>query len=201
LEGKRKEQIGGAEMTRNAQIRDLKPGAGKTWWQTHLSARWPDIERRFQESRVVYWSPGNSMPLELFAYLREASLCFSMGRFLATLSLSGALVEVILNKDPRLAKRSDLRRIGNWILLNNNNLAIAKSEGLPVSELLDSGENPHAPDAIRFVDSRNKIAHGDLATYQPDLPERNPEWEREARDQLQKAMRFLVSWFNSAVAI
>ncbi len=187
-------------MIRNAQIRDLKPGAGKTWWQTHLTTRWPDIERRFQESRSVYWSPGNAIPLELFAYLREAKLCFSLGHFLATLLLSGALAELILNKDLRLAKRSDLRRIGNWILLNNNNLAIAKSEGLPVSELLDSGENIHAPNAIRFVQSRNKIAHGDLSTYQPDLPERNAEWERAARDQLQKAMRFLVSWFNSGVA-
>jgi len=188
-------------MTREAKILTLKPGAGKLWWETHLNSRWTDVEQRFQRAGSVYWHPASAMPLELFAYLREASLCFSLGRFLATVSLMGALVEIILNRDPRLTGRTDLRRISRWITLNNNNLAVAESKGLPVAELIDSGETVSAPEPIRFVRSRNKIAHGDLAMYEVDLPEHNASWEKEAYDQLSKGQRFLIAWFNSDVSI
>ena len=112
--------------------------------------------------------------------------------------MSSALVEIIINRDSRMANRQGVHRVDGWASLSNRNLREARETGLPVVELLDSGEdlaNDQPP--IRFVRLRHKVAHGDLRDFPEALSEYSPPYEDEARDQLNKAMRFLIVWFNS----
>lgn len=137
------------------------------------------------------------MPFALFSQLREATECYTLARFLAAISLASALVESILNRDSRLATRSDLRRIEGWILLNNPNLLAAGEAGLPVRELLEPHESPAAQAPVRFVALRSTIAHGDREDFPSRQGECSPVLEGAARAQLDKAARFLVAWFNT----
>ncbi len=180
-----------------AEIRQLREGASVRWWREFLRSHGTEVQRRSAEAGVVFWSPATTMPRDLFSYIREASLCYSLARFLATIALSSALVETILNRDPRLRKREGLRRIDNWILLNNKNLKIAQVAGLPVDELLQRGEVATQKTPLRFVALRNKIAHGDLGDFPDHLSDYSPTFESAAKDQLLLATKFLVAWFNT----
>lgn len=137
------------------------------------------------------------MPLDLFSYSREAGLSFTIGRYLATIVLSSASVEVILNKDRR-TKQAHLSRVGGWATLNNKNLEVAAGSGLPAHLLICDDENLGDPTAVRFVKRRNKVAHGDIADIFRNLTDYDPVAEQEALDQLTKADHFLVEWFNTA---
>jgi len=58
---------------------------------------------------MIYWGPAEKMPLDLFSYIREAGICFSVAGFLATIVFSSTAVELELHrdgrtKDPQLAK-------------------------------------------------------------------------------------------------
>ena len=181
-----------------ADHREVKPGFGKTWWQGYLADMGEGVDRRFAETGVVYWVPAEAMPLDLFSYLREASLCFSVSRFLAAISMSSGLVEIIINRDARVATRTGVHRIDGWASLSNRNLREARDAGLPVTELLDGGEdvaNDQPP--IQFVRLRHKVAHGDLRDFPEALTDYSPPYEDEAKNQLSKAMKFLIAWFNS----
>jgi len=52
--------------------------------------------------QFVCWNPAASCPNDIFAYCREATFCFTDKRYLATIAMATALVELILNKDSRM---------------------------------------------------------------------------------------------------
>ncbi|MDA2913260.1 hypothetical protein MYX77_04755 [Acidobacteriia bacterium AH_259_A11_L15] len=176
----------------------VKPEGGRKWWRGYFEAKGDDVARRFSEAGAIYWKPAQAMPLDLFSYLREASLCFSVSRFLAAISMSSALVEIIISRDSRMAGRPNVHRIYGWATLNNRNLREAMEAGLPVDVLCEDGENlGEGQPPIRFVRLRHRLAHGDLRDFPEALADYSPPYEEEASGQLNKAMRFLVAWFNS----
>ncbi len=181
----------------HATLRALPEAAGLAWWTDFLARHRADIGRRAAEAKVISWHPGPAMPLDLFSYLREATGCYTLARFLAVISLASALVEAILNRDSRLAERGDLRRVDGWILLNNRNLLRASAAGLPVRELLGAAEAVEDEAPLSFIHVRNRITHGHLAGFPGQLSDDAPALEAAARTQLDKASRFLVAWFNT----
>lgn len=181
----------------HATLRGLREAAGFAWWTDFLARHCADVARRAAEAKVISWHPGPAMPLDLFSYLREATGCYTLARFLAAISLASALVEAILNRDSRLAGRGDLQRVDGWILLNNRNLLRASEAGLPVRELLGPAEAAADEAPLSFIHLRNRIAHGHLAGFPGQLSDESPALEGAARTQLDKASRFLVAWFNT----
>jgi hypothetical protein len=181
-----------------ASLREPAEDAGQLWWGTFFKKQAAQINRRFRLARIIYWSPSVKMPLDLFSYIREAALCFTVARFLSTIVLSSSAVELILNRDQRTRNHPELRRIGGWATLNNQNLAIAGAQGLPVSVLVSEGENLAAGQPVRFVARRNKVAHGEIFSMFRNLTDYDPSAEHEALDQLGKSQRFVVDWFNGA---
>jgi hypothetical protein len=130
-----------------ARFMEPKETAGATWWGHLLESDAAQINKRFRQAQMLYWSPSAKMPLDLFSYIREASTCFTTGRYLACLVLSSSAVELILNRDSRTKHLVDLRRIAGWATLNNQNLDAASRHGLPANKLLrpTSGPSVHAP--------------------------------------------------------
>jgi hypothetical protein len=135
--------------------------------------------------------------MDLFSCTREASRSFAIGCFIGTIALASSIVETILNRDRR-TKGILPNRIRGWATLNNKNLAAAGQRGLPVRSLLETGETLDAREAIAFVRRRNKVSHGDVFDLTRTISDYDPIAEREAIDQLGRADRFLVEWFNSA---
>jgi hypothetical protein len=181
-----------------AQLRQVREGAGQIWWEDYIKSHSAEINRRFGLARTVYWSPAEKMPLDLFSYIREAGLCFGVARFLATIVFASTAVELILNRDGRTKRNPHLRRIGGWVTLNKPNLVIAASEGLPVHILLSEGESLDSEKPVRFVERRNKVAHGEISDMIKNIADYDPKAEVEAFDQLDKGDRFIVEWFNTA---
>lgn len=101
-----------------------------------------------------------------------------------------------MNRDRRTAGLA-LRRIDGWATLNNRNLQAVQAVGLPIAALLSAGEAITDPTPIAFVRRRNKVAHGDFGAFIKTLADYDPVAETDARDQLQKAQRFVVEWFNT----
>jgi hypothetical protein len=182
----------------HASLQEPAVNAGELWWGTFFQKRAAQINRRFRLARIVYWGPSVKMPMDLFSYIREAALCFTVARFLATIVLSSSAVELILNRDRRTQKHQELKRISGWATLNNQNLIVAREQGLPVEVLLSQDENLAHAQPIRFVERRNKVAHGEIAHMIRNLVDYDPAAEQEALDQLSKAERFVVDWFNTA---
>lgn len=181
-----------------ARLMEPKETAGETWWGHFVRSEAGEINKRFRQAQMLYWSPSVKMPLDLFSYIREASTCFTIARYLACLVLSSGAVELILNKDSRTKDLVDLRRIGGWATLSNQNLDIASRYGLPVNSLLSGGENLKNAVPVTFVNRRNKVAHGEIFPLIRDLSDYDPSAEAEALDQLTKSQRFVIEWFNSA---
>ena len=100
----------------------VKSYGGKKWWKGYFDSMGEEVARRFTDAGAIYWTPAEAMPLDLFSYLREASLSFSVSRFLATISMSSALVEIIINRDSRVATRTSVNRMDGWASLSNRNL-------------------------------------------------------------------------------
>jgi hypothetical protein len=182
----------------HASFREPADDAGQIWWGTFFNKHGAEINRRFKLARIVYWGPSVKMPLDLFSYIREAAACFTVARFLATIVLSSSAVELILNRDRRLTGLEGLRKIGGWTTLNNQNLAIAAGQGLPTRVLTSDEETLVGDTPIRFVARRNKVAHGEIAEMFRNLTDYDPGAEQESFDQLSKAQRFVVDWFNTA---
>jgi hypothetical protein len=92
-----------------------------------------------------------------------------------------------------------MRRTGEgWATLNNPNLITADSLGLPVQSLCSAGEQIESTSRLLFVERRNKVAHGDVVHMLSTLSDYDANAEDEALDQIQKAQRFVVDWFNTA---
>jgi hypothetical protein len=181
-----------------ARLYEPREGAGQLWWGNFLQKRAAQIDRRTKLAGILYWTPSVNMPLDLFSYIREAALCFEVARFLSTIVLSSSAVELILNRDRRTRHHAGLRKIGGWATLNNQNLAIAGSQGLPVGSLISAGESLADAQPLKFVTLRNKVAHGEIFHMFRTLTDYDQSAEDEALDQLAKSQRFVVDWFNSA---
>lgn len=181
-----------------ACLREPRDTAGASWWGHFIDSRAVQINKRFQQAKMLYWSSSVNMPLDLFSYIREASLSFTIARYLACLVLSSSAVELILNRDSRTKRLIDLRRIGGWAVLNNQNLDTVSRHGLPVNNLLSAGETLNDAAPVTFVARRNKIAHGEILPLIRDLSDYDSFAEAESLDQLTKSQRFVVEWFNSA---
>ncbi len=139
-----------------ARLMEPKETAGETWWGHLLGSKAAEINKRFSQAQMLYWSPSTKMPLDLFSYVREASLCFTIARYLACLVLSSSAVELVLNRDTRTKDLGDLRRVAGWATLNNQNLDTALRHGLPVNSLLSAGESLKDTTPIAFVNRRRK---------------------------------------------
>lgn len=181
----------------HAALHQLPGAAGLAWWAEFLRRCKSAVARRAHEARLISWHPDVAMPFPLFSQLREATECYTLGRFLATISLASALVESVLNRDSRLATRGAVRRIEGWIWLNNPNLLAAGEAGLPVQELLEPGESVAAQAPVCFVALRSTITHADGDDFPSHQGECSAVLEGPARTQLDKAARFLVTWFNT----
>ena len=182
-----------------AELRAMRDGAGELWWGNFIKQRSKDIDRRFKQTGAIYFHPAERMPTDLFSYTREASLCFSVARYLATIVLSSSAVELILNRDRRTkAHGRMLRTREGWATLNSHNLRIIQDEGLPATALLSSDENLANDKRIVFVNRRNRVAHGELSNLVHGVADYDPGAEKEASDQLQKSDRFVIEWFNTS---
>jgi hypothetical protein len=181
-----------------ARFLTARENAGQNWWEHQL----PGIRTRFSLVRTIYWSPSGGMPLDLFSYVREGANAFVSGNFLGTMVLASAAVELVLNKDGRTRYESQLTRMGGWATLNNRNLRVAGVLGLPVISLLSDDETIEQDLPIRFVDRRNKVAHGDVASIIQSLSaefvDYDPAAKAEAFDQLNKSQDFVLNWFNTS---
>jgi hypothetical protein len=176
----------------------LHEGAGGIWWNHFFDQNSSQIARREELVGALFWTDSGRMPIDLFSYIREASRCFTVARFLAAITMASSAVELILNRDRRTRRHEDMRRVGDWATLNNGNLIAAGALGLPVQHLCSPGEHLDLKPPLVFVERRNKVAHGEVLQMLSSLSDYDPKAEEEALDQLQKAQRFVVEWFNTA---
>ena len=181
-----------------AQLLKPREGAEARYWELFIKNRIQQIARREQLVGVIYWQPAWRMPIDLFSYFREALRCFAIAQFLGAITLSSCAVELILNRDQRVRSNTELRRIGGWTTLNNHNLIIASSLGLPVSSLCSANESLQKEPPLVFVERRNKVAHGEVMPMLKTLSDYDPRAEEEALDQVIKSQNFVIEWFNTA---
>jgi hypothetical protein len=189
------------ESAKKAEASLLQPreGAGKYWWETFVRGHISDINRRFNQAKALYITTPTEAPIGLFSYIREAALCFEIGRYLPAISLASQSAEMILERDrrtrssPALARREDER-----IALCSRNLSIAGELGLPTEALLSPDESLDQDAPIRFVERSDRVARGDVSGWFRAISEYLPVAEHDALDQLEKAQRFVVTWFNSS---
>jgi hypothetical protein len=182
-----------------ASLLQPREGAGKYWWETFLRGHISEINRRFNQAKALYVTTPEKAPIDLFSYIREAALCFEIGRYLAAIALASASSELILNRDQRT--RSDLQLIrtdSRRVALCAENLKSAHRLGLPTGALLSAEERLDPEGPIIFLDRRNKVARGDVSEWMRGISDYFPVVENEALDQLEKAQRFVVAWFNSS---
>jgi hypothetical protein len=152
------------------------------------------INRRAHLVKVIYWTDGELMPIDVFSYIREASTAFEVGCFLGAIALASCAVEIIINHDSRSSRSGGK----DWMNLNRRTLQAAQGAGFPVQELLSPDERIDDEDSPVFVRRRNKTAHGDVSALIRTLSDYDPGAEAAAFDQLQKASRFVCEWFNSS---
>jgi hypothetical protein len=195
----REEQLSKSEDEKpRAQLRQFREGAAGIWWQRFFDDESAEIARRETLVGVIYWTEAERMPNDLFSYIREASRCFSVARYLAAIAMACCAVELVLNRDRRIRGQGKIRRIGGWAALNNPNLIAAGSLGFPIQYLCSAGEQIQPTPPLLFVERRNKVAHGDVVHMLTDISDYDANAEQEALDQIQKAQRFVIEWFNTA---
>jgi hypothetical protein len=145
---------------------------------------------------VLYFTQATHMPSDVFAYGRECPNCFDQRRYLSTIILATAEIEIILNKDSRM------RRVaGGWRTLNMKLLRDAAKKGLPVQCVLGPGESLKSA-FIEFVELRNRLAHGNLAGIIGFEHNGTPDYSTDAREaalaQMKKARAFVIEWYNTS---
>jgi hypothetical protein len=163
----------------------------------HASFR--EVRAEYQRNgltHVVYFTHATHVPNDVFAYGREAPNCFDQRRYLATITLASAMVEIILNKDGRLRTKA-----AAWRTLNMKLVRDAERKGLPVVHLLGVRESLRGA-SIEFVELRNRIAHGNLSGLVGFEHSGTTDYSSTARevafDHLRKAEEFLVNWYNTS---
>jgi hypothetical protein len=188
------------EKKNEASLLQPREGAGKHWWETFLRGHISDINRRFNQAKALYITAPERAPLDLFSFVREAALCFEIGRYLPAIALASASAELIMNRDQRT--RSDLnllRTDRQRVVLCSENLKSAHRLGLPTDLLLSVDETFDGP--ILFLDRSNKVVRGDVSEWLRGISDYVPTVEQEARDQLEKAQRLVVAWFNTSTDV
>jgi len=148
--------------------------------------------------RSLYRHPAERMPFDLFSYTREAGYCLDESRFLASIAMASAAVELILNRDRRLRGLPGWQGAYGWANLNNRNLRVARNNALPTDALMSSGDDLDSDQPIAFVELRNKVAHGEIAHFVNTLSDYDPNAAQFATDQDNKMRGFVSAWFNSA---
>jgi hypothetical protein len=183
-----------------AEVLQLRRGVGATWWNHFFGGESAEIARREELVSAVLWTDSERMPVDLFSYIREASRCFTIARYLAAIAMASCAIELVLNRDRRTRAHGGMRRVGGdaWATLNNQNLITADGLGLPVRCLCSAGEQIQPTPQLLFVERRNKVAHGDIMHMIATLSDYDAKAEDEALDQVLKAQRFVVEWFNTA---
>lgn len=145
---------------------------------------------------VLYFTQATHVPSDIFAYGREEANCFDQRRYLATIILATAEIEIILNKDSRMRREG-----GGWRTLKMKLLRDAAGKGLPVHCLFAPGESLRAA-TIEFVELRNRLAHGNLAGIIGFEQNGTPDYSAEAREgalaQMKKATAFVMEWYNTS---
>jgi hypothetical protein len=180
-----------------SEAMQLRKGVGAEWWNDFVAKEYAEIGRRELPVGIVFWTDSERMPIDLFSYIREASRCFIIARYLAAIAMASCAIELVLNRDSR-TRGAAMRRIGGWATLNNLNLITANTLGLPVQYLCSADEQIQSTPPLLFVERRNKVAHGDVMHMIATLSDYDAKAEDEALDQILKAQRFVVEWFNTA---
>lgn len=187
------------EIKIKASLLQPREGAGKYWWETFIRGHISDINRRFNQARALHVTNSEAIPRDLFSYVREAALCFEIGRYLPTIHLASLAAKLILERDARCRTHGLLvRQARGEIALGSRNLLIAEQLGLPVHALLSENETLGDTVPIIFVLRSDAAARGDVSNWFHEISEYVPRIEHEAFDQLDKAQRFLVEWFNTS---
>jgi hypothetical protein len=186
------------EKKTEASLLQPREGAGKYWWETFLRGHISDINRRFNQAKALYITVPTEAPLDLFSYIREAALCFEIARYLPAIAVASQSVELILKRDRRMQAALNMPpESGAPVPLSPRNIALAASVGLPADLLLSSGETLDPEKAILFVQRHERVIRGDVTAWFHAISEYVPSVEREALDQLEKAQKFVVAWFNN----
>jgi hypothetical protein len=182
-----------------ASLLQPREGAGKYWWETFLRGHISDINRRFNQAKALYITVPAEAPLDLFSYIREAALCFEIGRYLPAIVIASQSVQLILKRDRRLHTRKVFDpNDGPGATLSTHSLAEAAEFGLPTALLLAPTETFDPQRSITFVERYDRVLRGDISVWFHAVSEYVPSVEHEALDQLEKAQRFVVAWFNSS---
>lgn len=145
---------------------------------------------------------------------RLAKNCYIKGIWAGTIQFASSTVERAFNLDSRMqlvrAKQQSCKRKNasrsNWLMLNRTILQEAKKRGLPVETLLGDSESLEVG-IIKFIERRNKIAHGDYNTYMIPVPHKFPNDQHftakliadtklieDAKDQFTKCSAFIEAW-------
>ena len=162
-------------------------------------ASFREIRPEYQKNglkHVVYFTQAMHYPSDVFAYGREAANCFEEKRYLATITMASAMVEVILNKDGRIRVPAP-----GWRPLTMKLVRTGQRAGLPISTLLE-GHETVATNSIAFIELRNRIAHGNLTGIVGFENRGTPDYSQQARTialkHLLKAERFVIEWYNTS---
>lgn len=128
--------------------------------------------------------------------------CLGGSLYSGSVLFASIAVEVILNHDTRL---EDHRRLNSrqWLTLTPNILQCAYNRGLPTNLLLGRGEK--LGKNIKFIQKRNKVAHGDTEGYRKIIMSKSRKlgrkyenrWEPslvDALSQIKKTRKFIDEW-------
>ena len=181
-----------------ASLLQPREGAGKYWWETFVRGHISDINRRFNQAKALYITVPSETPLDLFSYVREAALCFEIGRYLPAIAVASQSVELILQRDPRMQPSPDLDDT-HQKGLSVRRLVAAATQGLPVAALLSPEEVLSEEKPILFIERHDRVLRGDVSVWFHAISEYVPGVEHDALDQLEKAQRFVVAWFNRSM--
>lgn len=169
---------------RREVVRDLPKARSKPWMSS---------------GPAMYREPAERLPFDLFSYAREAGYCLDEKRYLASITMASAAVELILNRDRRLRALPNYAQGRHaWENLNNTTLRIARDNGLPTDALLSAGEDLESKTPIAFVELRNKVAHGEIGHLVNTLSDYDPRAAELATEQDRKMRAFVSGWFNTA---
>jgi hypothetical protein len=157
-----------------AELIQHRTGAGAAWWKRFFEKNSAEIGRRSDVVGVVLWTEAERMPIDLFSYIREASSCFDVARYLAAITMASCAIELILNRDGRTRRHGGMRRINGWATLNNPNLITAGGLGLPVQLLCSTNEQMQSTPPLLFVERRNRVANGDVGDLISDISDYDP---------------------------
>ena len=109
----REEQLNESEDEKpRAELGQLREGVGSIWWKRFFGDESAEIARREKLVGVILWTEAERMPIDLFSYIREASRCFSVARYLAAIAMASCAVELVLNRDRRAARHRSQPRLG-----------------------------------------------------------------------------------------